>query len=546
MSEVRINAALFRDMVISAANYLEQNKQKLNDLNVFPVPDGDTGTNMMMTLVSAAKEVNACAAETVGGMVQAFGDGALKGARGNSGVILSQLFRGFSKSVPKEQEFLDTEDFARAIEMGVEAAYKAVMKPKEGTILTVAKSMATEARKQADKGVTLLALVDSVIEAAEKMLKKTPEMLPVLKEAGVVDAGGAGLIVIYKGFKMAIDGEEITTELDLTLPKQVPASAMENISTAEIEFGYCTEFFITQTKGVTEETIDHLRDKLMAIGDSLVVVGDPELVKVHVHTNMPGKVLQYALRLGQLSKIKIDNMREQHQSLTGLAPEEEQKPKKGIAVVAVSAGEGLGAIFKDCLVDELVEGGQSMNPSAEDIREAVERAPSDNVVVLPNNKNIVLAAEQAGKLTKKNVVVVSSRSFPQGLSAMLSYRGEDASLEENEQAMREALESVKSASVTTAVRDSHMNGEQISQGEYLGIFEDTIVSHGPDMKQTVRALLEKMVTDDDAVISFYSGAETDEKEAQTLVGEMAEKFDDLDVELYPGGQPVYHYIISVE
>lgn len=546
MSELRIDAQMFRDMVISAANYLEKNKQNLNDLNVFPVPDGDTGTNMMMTLISAAKEVNACQTQDVGKMVQAFGDGALKGARGNSGVILSQLFRGFSKSVPKEQKTLDAQDFARAIEMGVEAAYKAVMKPKEGTILTVAKSMAKEARKQADAGAELLELIEAVIGAGEKMLQKTPELLPVLKEAGVVDAGGAGLIVIYKGFKMAMDGEEITTVLDLSLPKQIPASAMQDISTAEIEFGYCTEFFITHTKDVTEETIEQLRDKLLAIGDSLVVVGDPELIKVHVHTNMPGKVLQYALELGQLSKIKIDNMREQHQSLTGLSPVEEEKPQKQIAVVAVSAGDGLGAIFKDCLVDELVEGGQSMNPSAEDIKEAIERAPSDHVIVLPNNKNIILAAEQAGELTEKTIAVIPSKTFPQGLSAMLSYRGEDASLEENEQAMREALGSVKSASVTKAVRDSHMNGEQILEGEFLGILEGDIVSHGTDMKQTVEALLEKMVTEDDAVISFYSGAEVAEEEARALVDEVAEKYDDLDTELYQGGQPVYHYIISVE
>lgn len=546
MSELRIDAQMFRDMVVSAANYLEKNKQNLNDLNVFPVPDGDTGTNMMMTLVSAAKEVNACQAQNVGKMVQAFGDGALKGARGNSGVILSQLFRGFSKSVSKEQETLDAQDFARAIEMGVEAAYKAVMKPKEGTILTVAKSMAKEARKQADAGADLLDLIEAVIGAGEKMLQKTPELLPVLKEAGVVDAGGAGLLVIYKGFKMAMDGEEVAEVLDLSLPKQIPASAMQDISTAEIEFGYCTEFFITHTTGVTEESIEHLRDKLLAIGDSLVVVGDPELIKVHVHTNMPGKVLQYALKLGQLSKIKIDNMREQHQSLTGLSPVEEEKPKKQIAVVAVSAGDGLGAIFKDCLVDELVEGGQSMNPSAEDIKEAIERAPSDCVIVLPNNKNIILAAEQAGELTQKNIAVIPSKTFPQGLSAMLSYRGEDASLEENAQAMKEALGGVKSAAITKAVRDSHMNGEQILEGEFLGILEGDIVSHGTDMKQTADALLEQMVTEDDAVISFYSGAEVAEEEARALVDEIAEKYDDLDTELYQGGQPVYHYIISVE
>lgn len=423
MAEYLIGAKLFKEMVINAANYLEQNKQKLNDLNVFPVPDGDTGTNMMMTLHSAAKEVNACESEKVGELAKALSKGALKGARGNSGVILSQLFRGFERGIPQDTQELGAQDLANAVIAGVKCAYSAVMKPKEGTILTVAKAMAEEAKKQTAQGSNLLNLIDSIIEAGQEMLKKTPEMLPVLKEAGVVDAGGAGLIVIYKGFKMAIDGEEVASELDFSLPKKAPASSMQNISTADIKYGYCTEFFITDLdEHVTEETIDKLREKLLQLGDSLVVVGDPELVKVHVHTNDPGKALQLALRLGQLSKIKIENMREQHSELAGGAQEESNAflgPKKPLGLVAVAASKGLGEIFKDMQVDENVGGGQSMNPSAEDIAAAVNKVNADSVIILPNNKNIILAAEQVKELTDKKIFVVPTKSFPQGLSALL-------------------------------------------------------------------------------------------------------------------------------
>ncbi|MBQ9941489.1 MAG: DAK2 domain-containing protein [Christensenellaceae bacterium] len=532
-------------MVVAATNYLEHNKKLLNDLNVFPVPDGDTGTNMLMTLVSAAREVNACDLSTAGNVAAALGDGALKGARGNSGVILSQLFRGFSQGIPKDKKYIVAEDFALAIEKGVEAAYKAVMKPKEGTILTVAKAMADEARKQIGAGANLLMLIDKVIDAGQAMLQKTPEMLPVLKEAGVVDAGGAGLIVIYKGFKMAIDGEEITSDLDLSVPKAMPAAANANmeLSTANIEFGYCTEFFITHMDPhVTEETIERLRDKLMGIGDSLVVVGDPNLVKVHVHTNVPGKALQYALRLGQLTNIKIDNMREQHRSLTGLA---EEKPKKPVALVAVSAGEGLDAIFKDFNVDELVSGGQSMNPSAEDIGKAIEAAPSDCVIVLPNNKNIILAAEQAAELTEKKVIVIPTKTFPQGLSAVLAFR-EDAEISVIEKEMREAIGNVKSGQVTHAVRDTHLNGEEIKKDEVLGIFESDIVAHKASMLEAVTELLHEMTDDDDAVISLYYGEDVSEEDAEELAEEIEMEFDEFDVEVYNGKQPVYDYILSVE
>ncbi len=546
MTDFRIGAELFKDMMISAANYLEHNKKLINDLNVFPVPDGDTGTNMLLTIVSAVKEITSIDIEKtdkIGILMQAISDGALKGARGNSGVILSQLFRGFAKSVPPDTEELSAADFALAMEQGAQTAYKAVMKPKEGTILTVARSMAEEARRQADSGADVFALMNGVIEKGQSTLKKTPELLAVLREAGVVDAGGAGLLVIYKGFKMALDGEEVTDDLDLAAPASLPAAAMTNISTANIEFQYCTEFFITNLiNGVTEETIDKLRDKLSRIGDSLVVVGDSALIKVHVHTNMPGKALQYATRLGELSRVKIDNMKEQHNSITGLSP---ARPKKPISIVAVCAGEGLANIFRDYRVDELIAGGQSMNPSTEDIKKAIENAPSDHVIVLPNNKNIILAAEQAGKLVDKDVHVLPTKSFPQGLSTVLMYN-EGSSLEENLKEMTSALDKVKSACVTRAIRDSRTNGFVIKEGEYIAILEDDIVSHGTDITVLTKDLMKKMVDDEDAVITLYYGQGIAEEDARALADEIGRLYKDLDMEVYNGGQPIYDYILSVE
>ncbi len=552
MTEYRIDARLFKDMILTAANYLELNKKLLNDLNVFPVPDGDTGTNMSLTMLSAARQINACDTDKVGRIVEALSTGALRGARGNSGVILSQLFRGYALSVDKNAVSLSTGDFANAIRMGVEAAYKAVMKPKEGTILTVAKAMADEAGKQSAGGANLLMLIDHVIEAGEAMLKRTPEMLPVLKEAGVVDAGGAGLLAIYKGFKMAIDGEEVTSTLDLSMPAESrpkAASSMDNISTADIEFGYCTEFFIKDfEKGITQVSIDKLRDKLADIGDSLVVVGDPDLVKVHVHTNVPGKALQYALRLGQLSSIKIENMREQHTSLTGLAEDEPEEalPEKDVAMVAVAAGDGLKDIFLDFSVDVIVEGGQSMNPSIEDIGDAIKKAPSKNVVVFPNNKNIILAAQQAAQLTDKNVIVIPSKSFPQGLSAVLAF-DPDSSLDDNEKAMREAVGTVRSGEITHAVRDTHVNGLDIKEGDILGLFDGDIAVCEKDMTSALVDLVSKMAgTDEDGVIAVYYGEDVTDDDAKKAEKLLTEAFDSFDIELYNGGQSVYNYIVSVE
>lgn len=551
MADKVIDAQLMREMARAAAAYLEQNKQMINDLNVFPVPDGDTGTNMLMTMVSSAREVISCPeGAKVGEVVKALSSGALRGARGNSGVILSQLFRGFAQAIPADTELIDGNAFASAMEAGVTAAYKAVMRPKEGTILTVAKAMAESGRKNADEGLGVELILDRVLEDGIDMLKRTPEMLPVLKEAGVVDSGGAGLIAIYTGFKMAVSGIEIETSLDLA-PKRVleaiRASAKDDISTAEIQFGYCSEFFIKNFhKGVSEKDIDKLRDKLMAFGDSLVVVGDLGLLKVHVHSNMPGKVLQYALALGELTDIKIENMREQHTELQWA--EEEAKPadtKKPIALIAVSAGEGLSAILREFEIDGIISGGQSMNPSADDIAEAAKKANSDEIIVLPNNKNVILAAQQAGELCGKKVHVIPSKSFPQGLAAVLAYKP-DASVEENLANMNEAITEIKSAEITEAIRDTHMNGEAIHKDEKLGILEGDIVAHRMDMKESFLSLLDKMVGEEDSVIAIYRGEGANEEEAEALRKAAEEKFDFCDVEVYNGEQPVYNYIISVE
>ena len=540
MSDKIINAKLLKEMVVAAAGYLEDNKQTLNDLNVFPVPDGDTGTNMSMTLVTAAREVNACEGG-VGEIVQALGRGALRGARGNSGVILSQIFRGFSQSVEKHMDVMTAEDLVRALEMGVQSAYKAVMKPKEGTILTVAKAVAHGARRCIDSGGNLDEVLEAAIDSGAQMLKKTPDLLPVLKEAGVVDAGGAGLVMILKGFKMAVDGVDYVTALDLTHTAEKKPPARSDISTSNIEFGYCTEFFIVNLlPEVNDTVVDDLRDKLLSIGDSLVVVGDGETIKVHVHTENPGEALQYALKLGQLSRIKIDNMREQHESITGLDPTEAAN-QKHIGLVAVSAGEGFTDIFKDLGADQIVSGGQSMNPSAEDIAEAADKINAEFIAVLPNNKNIILAAEQAKHLTNKNLVVLPSCTIPQGIAAILSYNAE-MDIDENIKSAKEAMDNVASACVTRAVRDSATNGMQIKKDEIIGIREsDTIIAHGDNEDDVIDKLLEDMVTPESSVISLYYGESVSE-----LRERIEGQFEECSVEVLRGGQNVYDYILSAE
>ncbi len=537
----RITGELLKEMVLSAAAYLEKNKKGLNALNVFPVPDGDTGTNMSLTMMSAVKEVKSADTTKIGTVADALSLGALKGARGNSGVILSQLFRGLSKSLTG----LDTAgapDFAKAMQEGVDAAYKAVMKPKEGTILTVAKEMAKMALRCAAQDDNIYQLMDAVLEHGGVTLKKTPDMLPVLKEAGVVDAGGKGLLVIYRGFKMAMDGEAITDSA--LFDNDEPAVDFSNtVNSEDIEFAYCTEFFIKNIhESVKQDDIDRYREKLMKIGDCVLVVGDLQLIKTHVHTNVPGKALQFALRFGELSRIKIDNMREQH---TELEQSEPQREKKNMAVVTVAAGKGFVNIFKEFMVDEIVEGGQTMNPSAESISRAIEKAPADNVFVFPNNKNIILAAEQAAQFSNKNVHVIPSRSFPQGITGVLAYNP-DLDFEENTERMKKAITTVKTGQVTSAVRESKMNGQLIKKGELIGILDGDIICHTGDVFQTCDQLLAGMVTDDDSVITIFYGEEVTETLANQVADMVREKYGDYDVELQFGGQPVYPFVFAVE
>lgn len=539
----KLTGELLKDMIFSAAALLEQNKKGLNALNVFPVPDGDTGTNMSLTMMSAVKEVKSADASKICTIGDALSLGALKGARGNSGVILSQLFRGLSKGL-QGLETATPSDFARAMQDGVDAAYKAVMKPKEGTILTVAKDMAKTALRNAARGDNIYMVLDTVLEQGAQTLRKTPDMLPVLKEAGVVDAGGKGLLIIYRGFKMALDGEAITDSLVLEPESTADFSAIAGGE--DLEFGYCTEFFIKNIhESVTQDDIDRYREKLMKIGDCVLVVGDLQLVKTHVHTNVPGKALQFALRFGELSRIKIDNMREQHTELDQADPQDRMEKKK-MAMVTVAAGEGIINIFKEFMVDEIVEGGQTMNPSAETISNAIERAPSDNVFVFPNNKNIILAAEQAARFSDKNVQVIPSRSIPQGISGVLAYNP-DLDFEENTERMEKAINSVKTGQVTYAVRESKINGHMIKKGELIGIQDGDITCHSGDIFETCEKLLSGMVDEDnDSIITIFYGEDVTQELAKQMAEFLEKKFSDYDVELQFGGQPVYPFVFAVE
>lgn len=535
----KVTGELFKDMIFSAAALLENNKKNLNALNVFPVPDGDTGTNMSLTMMSAVKEVKSADASKVCNIGDALSLGALKGARGNSGVILSQLFRGFSKSLAG-LESAQPQDFARAMQEGVDAAYKAVMKPKEGTILTVAREMAKAGLRSAGAGDNIFMLLDAVLDQGAQTLKKTPDMLPVLKEAGVVDAGGNGLLVIFRGFKMALDGEVITDTITFEPETIADFGAASN---EDIEFAYCTEFFIKNLyDSVRQEDIDRFREKLMHIGDCVLVVGDLQLVKVHVHTNVPGKALQFALRFGELSRIKIDNMREQHNELE-LA--REPKEKKKAAVVTVASGKGFINIFKEFMVDEIVEGGQTMNPSAETISKAIEKAPSDNVFVFPNNKNIILAAEQAANFSTKNVHVIPTSSFPQGITGVLAYNP-DLDFDENAVRMEKAITTVKTGQITSAVRESKVNGEVILKGELIGIQDGDITCHSGDIFLTTERLLDGMMTDEDSIITIFYGSDVSEELARKVADMVEQRYQDYDVELQFGGQPVYTFVFAVE
>lgn len=553
-----INAAVFAKMFLAGAKNLEAKKEWINELNVFPVPDGDTGTNMSMTIMSAAKTVSELENPTMKELAKAISSGSLRGARGNSGVILSQLFRGFTKVIAEYDE-LDVAILTEAMQKAVETAYKAVMKPKEGTILTVAKGAANKALELCDDTDDIVFFVDEVIKEADHVLSKTPDMLPVLKQAGVVDSGGQGLVQVLKGGYDSLIGKEI----DYSIEGSAASAGVMKITAeteADIKFGYCTEFIIVLNQPLTEKQEHEYKNFLESIGDSIVVVADDEIVKTHVHTNDPGLALQEALKHGSLSKIKIDNMREEHQEklikdaekLAKEQKEEETKeektegPRKEMGFISVSIGAGVNEIFKGLGVDYIIEGGQTMNPSTEDMLNAIDHVNADNIFILPNNKNIVLAANQAASLVEdKKIIVIPTKTIPQGITALINFIP-DQSAEENAERMTEELENVKTGQVTYAVRDTVIDDKEIKQGDYMGIGDKSILAVGKDIKSTTEDMVAEMIDEESAIICIYYGEEVTEEDANALGAALEEKYPEVEVEIHFGGQPIYYYVISVE
>ena len=565
MEITSINSKLLARMFLAGAKNLDSKKDWINELNVFPVPDGDTGTNMTMTIMSAAKEVSSLTEPTMAELAKAISSGSLRGARGNSGVILSQLFRGFCKVI-KEYDEIDVTILCEACQKAVETAYKAVMKPKEGTILTVAKGAAEKALELSDETEDVVTFVEEVIKQAEYVLDQTPEMLPVLKQAGVVDSGGQGLVQVLKGAYDAIIGKEI----DYTIEGAPTGAAPAKISAeteAEIKFGYCTEFIIVLNAPMSDNEEHAYKAFLESIGDSIVVVADDEIVKTHVHTNDPGLALQKALTFGSLSKIKIDNMREEHQEklikdsqkLAAQQKAEEEAyeaacadektnnmPAKEMGFVSVSIGEGMNEVFRGLGVDYLIEGGQTMNPSTEDMLNAIEHVNAKTVFILPNNKNIIMAANQAVDLVEdKQIIVIPTKTIPQGITALVNYIP-DHSAEENKEQMMAEIENVKTGQVTYAVRDTEIDGKTIKQNDFMGIGDKSILSVGTDLRATTLEMVDAMVDEDSAIVSIYFGSDSDEDSANELAAAIEEKYPDVEVELNDGGQPIYYYVISVE
>ena len=565
MEITSINSKLLARMFLAGAKNLDSKKDWINELNVFPVPDGDTGTNMTMTIMSAAKEVSSLTNPTMAELAKAISSGSLRGARGNSGVILSQLFRGFCKVI-KEYDEIDVTILCEACQKAVETAYKAVMKPKEGTILTVAKGAAEKALELSDETEDVVTFVEEVIKQAEYVLDQTPEMLPVLKQAGVVDSGGQGLVQVLKGAYDALIGKEI----DYTIEGAPTGAAPAKISAeteAEIKFGYCTEFIIVLNAPMSDNEEHAYKAFLESIGDSIVVVADDEIVKTHVHTNDPGLALQKALTFGSLSKIKIDNMREEHQEklikdsqkLAAQQKAEEEAyeaaqadekisnmPAKEMGFVSVSIGEGMNEVFRGLGVDYLIEGGQTMNPSTEDMLNAIEHVNAKTVFILPNNKNIIMAANQAVDLVEdEQIIVIPTKTIPQGITALVNYIP-DHSAEENKEQMMAEIENVKTGQVTYAVRDTEIDGKTIKQNDFMGIGDKSILSVGTDLRATTLEMVDAMVDEDSAIVSIYFGSDSDEDSANELAAAIEEKYPDVEVEVNDGGQPIYYYVISVE
>jgi len=553
-----IDAKLLARMFLAGAKNLEVKKEWINELNVFPVPDGDTGTNMTLTIMSAVKEVNNLEDVQMTSLAKAISSGSLRGARGNSGVILSQLLRGFTKGI-RDLEELDAVALARAVDKGVETAYKAVMKPKEGTILTVARGVADKALELAEDAEDLQTFLEDVLEEGRRVLAKTPDMLPVLKEAGVVDSGGQGLMVVLEGAFDAFMGKEV----DLTFDGGESAKVVKITPQAEadIKFGYCTEFIIVLNKTLTEAQEDEYRAFLQSMGDSIVLVADEEIVKTHVHTNDPGLVLQKALTFGSLSRIKIDNMREEHQEklikdAEKLAKEQEKEaegkakaavgPKKDMGFIAVSIGEGVNEVFNGLGVDYLIEGGQTMNPSTEDMLNAIEHVNADHIFIFPNNKNIILAANQAAMLLEdKDIIVIPTKTIPQGISAMINFIPEQ-SPEENRENMLEAIAAVKTGQVTYAVRDTVIDDKEIKEGDYMGIGDSSILSVGADREDVTKDMVAQMIDEESSFICIYYGEEVLPEAVNALQKYFEETYPECEVEVQFGGQPIYYYVISVE
>lgn len=560
MATKSIDVELLAKMFLAGAQNIEAKKEYINELNVFPVPDGDTGTNMSMTIMAAAKEVTALEGMDMASLAKAISSGSLRGARGNSGVILSQLLRGFTKSIKTESE-IDVPALARAAVRAKETAYKAVMKPKEGTILTVAKGVAEKAQTLAEETDDLEEFLPKLIEEAETVLAKTPDMLPVLKEAGVVDSGGQGLLEVIKGGYDAFLGKEIDYS-SIKPSTSVTVNKVNAEDTADIKFGYCTEFIILTEKEFTEEDEHEFKKFLSSIGDSIVCVADDDVVKIHVHTNDPGLAIQKALTYGQLSKMKIDNMREEHQEklirdAEKLAEEqakeeaayEEKKtaePRKAMGFITVSIGAGMNEIFKELGADYIIEGGQTMNPSTEDMLNAIDQVNADTVFILPNNKNIILAANQAKSLVEdKEIIVIPTKTVPQGITAIINFMP-DADVKTNEEAMLEEIKNVKTGQMTYAVRDTHIDDKEIHEGDIMGIGDSGILAVGKDLEETTKELIANLVDEDSELISIYYGEEVSEEEAEKFAGEIEELYPDVDVDIQFGGQPIYYYVLAVE
>ena len=559
-----IDAGMLQKMFLSGARRIEGKKEWINELNVFPVPDGDTGTNMSLTIMAAAKEVSQIAEPTMDNLAKAISMGALRGARGNSGVILSQLFRGFTKEI-KEYSEINMSVMADAFARATETAYKAVMKPKEGTILTVARGMAEKIEEVAIDCDDLEEGLKEVLEYGDYVLSQTPELLPVLKQAGVVDCGGQGLMEVLKGCYDCLIGKESDTDVTITAgagPASVSGSgaSSENIDTADIKFGYCTEFIVMLEKAFNEDTEHEFKEYLASIGDSIVCVWLDDIVKVHVHTNDPGLAIQKGLSYGSLTSMKIDNMREEHhekvikdaQKVAAMQLEEEQEkarkaqPRKENGFISVSVGEGMNEIFKGLGVDYIIEGGQTMNPSTEDMLNAIDHVNADTIYIFPYNKNIILAAQQAQSLTEdKEIIVIPSKTVPQGITALINFVPGQPS-QENAKRMTEEMSNVKSGQVTYAVRDTMIDDKTIKEGNIMGIGDSGILSVGEDIAETTKSLIDALMDDDAELISIYYGADVSEEDAQTLADAVEEKYPDCDIELQSGGQPIYYYIVSVE